>query len=100
MSYDENRISSLIDGGINEQNLLFNANKLKEALYNPLWLNHRIGDAYTMDNKPEKWKIAYYPIFENGKTREVYNEPRALVERPIGKYGTDMREVPLRYLTK
>jgi hypothetical protein len=43
------------------------------------------------------WKIAYYPIFENGKTGEVYNEPRALIERPIPG-GTDFREVPLRYL--
>ncbi len=75
-------------------------NKLPLALSNPLWLNHKIGDAYTMDGKLEKWKIAYYPIFENGKTGEVYNEPRALVEQPIGKYGTDMREVPLRYLIK
>jgi hypothetical protein len=44
------------------------------------------------------WKIAYYPIFEDGKTKEVYKEPRALVEKLIGKEGIDFREVPLRYL--
>ncbi len=52
-----------------------------------------------MDNKPELWKIVYYPIFEDNKTKEVYVEPRALVEKPIVG-GTDFREVPLRYLTK
>ena len=52
-----------------------------------------------MDGKPDKWKIVYYPIFENGKTKEFYDEPRALVEKPmIG--GIDFREVPLRYLSK
>lgn len=70
---------------------------LKESLNDPKWLNHKIGDTYTMDGKPELWKIAYYPIFENGKTGEVYEEPRALIEKPI-KGGTDFREVPLRYL--
>jgi len=52
-----------------------------------------------MDGKPDKWKIAYYPILEDGKTNEKYNEPRALVEKPIVG-GTDFREIPLRYLTK
>lgn len=69
------------------------------ALNNPTWLNHSIGDTYTMDGKPDLWKIAYYPILEDGKTGEVYNEPRALVERQI-ENGIDFREVPLRYLTK
>jgi hypothetical protein len=72
---------------------------LKEALDNPIWKNHYRGDIYSMDGK-SGWKIAYYPIFEDGKTKEVYQEPRALVEKPIGKEGTDFREVPLRYLTK
>jgi hypothetical protein len=72
---------------------------LKEALNNPICLFHKIGDTYTMDNLPDKWKIAYYPIFENGKTGEKYIEPRALVEKPIIN-GTDFREVPLRYLIK
>lgn len=45
------------------------------------------------------WKIAYYPIFSDGKTNELYSEPRALVEKPI-QGGIDFREVPLRYLTK
>ncbi len=64
-----------------------------------LWRNHNVGDEYQMDGKPDKWKIAYYPILEDGKTGEKYNEPRALVEKPI-KGGTDFREIPLRYLTK
>jgi hypothetical protein len=71
---------------------------LNEALANPIWLAHKIGDIYSMDGKPG-WKIVYYPIFEDGKTRKKYDEPRALVEKPI-EGGTDFREVPLRYLTK
>jgi hypothetical protein len=79
-------------------------NKLQEALNNPLWVNHKIGDTYTMDKAPLLiWRIAYYPIFEDGKTHEIYSEPRALVERPAmfgNELGTDFREIPLRYLTK
>ena len=78
-------------------------NKLQEALNNGIWKQHRIGDTYTMDGKPLAWKIAYYPIFEDGKTNEPYSEPRALIERPAmfgGEMGTDFREVPLRYLSK
>ena len=55
-----------------------------------------------MDGKGE-WKIAYYPLFECGKTGEVYDEPRALIEQPSdwnGVKGTDFREVPLRYLDR
>jgi hypothetical protein len=80
--------------------------KLRIALSENIWKEHRIGDEYTMDGKSDKWKIAYYPIFEDGKNGEVYDEPRALVEKPIrgGKFneviGTDFREIPLRYLTK
>ena len=48
---------------------------LDEALSHPLWMTHRLGDTYVMDSKPDLWKIAYYPIFEDGRTREVYNEP-------------------------
>lgn len=70
--------------------------KLQEALKDPLWINHKIGNTYTMDGQKD-WKIAYYPIFEDGKTGEVYQEARALVERSI-KGGIDFREVPLRYL--
>lgn len=44
--------------------------------------NHRIGDTYTMDGKPDLWKIVYYPIHTDNKTKEIYTE------------------VPLRYLTK
>lgn len=65
---------------------------------------HKIGNTYTMDGKSVLWKIAYYPLNQCGKTGEIYQEIRALVETPIlGKYGesigTDFREVPLRYLT-
>lgn len=74
--------------------------KLSAALSHSIWQNHKIGNVYTMDNI-SGWKIAYYPIFEDAKTGEVYEEPRALVEKPItikGIEGTDFREVPLRYL--
>lgn len=74
--------------------------RLKLALNDPIWLYHRIGAIYVMDGSIG-WKIAYYPIFEDGKTGEVYEEPRALVEKPMlfgGKWGIDFKEVPLRYL--
>ena len=56
---------------------------LQQALSNPIWLNHKLGNGYQMDGKKDNWKIAYYPIFECGKTNEVYDEPRSLVEKPI-----------------
>lgn len=68
------------------------------ALQHPIWKDHKIGDKYIMDGL-DGWSIAYYPIFENGKTHEVYAEPRALVERPMPG-GNDLREVPLRYIVK
>lgn len=68
-----------------------------EALNHPIWKAHKIGNVYSMDGQ-SGWKIAYYPIFEDGKTGVKYDEPRALVERPMPK-GTDFREVPLRYLS-
>jgi hypothetical protein len=71
---------------------------LQEALIDKLWLSHKIGDVYSMDGK-SGWKISYYPIFENNKTKEVYEEPRALIERPM-ENGIDFREVPLRYLVR
>ena len=72
--------------------------ELEEALNNPLWKSHKNGDTYKMDGK-DAWRMTYYPTFECGKTLEQYNEPRALIERPMID-GTDFREVPLRYLTK
>lgn len=72
-------------------------NALQSALANPLWKSHQIGDVYTMDEKPDHWQIAYYPIFENGETGEKYIEPRALIEKPMEE-GIDFREMPLRYL--
>lgn len=76
--------------------------RLSQALNHPLYTSHKMGDTYKMDGKGE-WKIAYYPIFEDGVTGEAYSEPRALVEKPAifnGELGTDFREVPLRYLER
>lgn len=69
------------------------------ALSDIIWLNHKIGDIYHMDNKVAPWKIVYYPILEDAKRKVAYDEPRAVVETPI-EGGIDFREVPLRYLTK
>lgn len=89
--------------------------ELKKALEAPLWKEHKPGDRYTMDGKAALWKITYYPLFgtfnnvkdRDGNTLEVkwvdFEEPRALVETPAvfeGGSGTDLREVPLRYLKK
>ncbi len=72
---------------------------LQQSLSDPKWQSHKLGDTYTMDGKPDRWKIAYYPISDNGATGEQYEEPRALIEKPM-KGGIDFREVPLRYLEK
>lgn len=74
---------------------------LQKALNDELWISHKIGDKYSMDGKPDLWKIAYYPLngtYKNGEWIEFY-EPRALIEKPIIG-GTDFREIPLRYLTR
>lgn len=78
---------------------IFTNSLLSDALSHPLWNEHKIGDTYIMDGKPDLWKIAYYPIFEDGKTGQVYSEARALIEKPM-LGGTDFREIPLRYLSK
>ena len=71
---------------------------LNKALLHPLWLSHKINESiYFMDGKPDKWKIVYYPLFQDGKTQEYYDEPRALVQN-IDKKGFWSKEVPLRYL--
>lgn len=74
---------------------------LQLALDKPLWREHKIGNEYALINKDGSkdfgWKIAYYPIFEDGKTGKQYSEPRALIERPMLN-GTDFRETPLRYI--
>ncbi len=73
---------------------------LKKAISNPIWLNHeRNKSIYSMDGLPDKWVLVYYPIFENGKTNERYEEPRALMQN-INKDGFWSKEVPLRYLNK
>ena len=73
--------------------------KLRVALSDPIWVNHRLADTYLLNGSDGVWLIAYYPIFECGKTGKSYNEPRALIESPIIG-GIDFREVPLRYLRK
>lgn len=76
---------------------------LAEALSNPLWRSHEIGNEYDMRNRgggiSSRWKIAYYPMFQvlkNGEWIEL-DEPRVLIERPM-QGGTDFREVPIRFL--
>ena len=54
---------------------------------------------YTMDGKPDKWKLVYYPLYQDGKTQEYYDEPRALMQN-MDKPGFWSKEVPLRYLDK
>ena len=70
---------------------------LKKALSHQIWKDHKIGKIYFMDGKKDQWVIAYYPIFQDGKTQEYYDEPRALVQN-IDKKGFWHKEVPLRYL--
>lgn len=72
---------------------------LQEALNDPMYLQHSLNDRYCMENKLESWKLTYYPIFTDNKTKQIYDEPRALIEKPING-GIDFREVPLRYLNK
>jgi hypothetical protein len=74
--------------------------ELQEAVKHPLWQSHERGvSLYTMDGKKERWSLVYYPIFEDGKTLEPYEEPRALMQN-IDKPGFWSKEVPLRYLTR
>lgn len=80
---------------------------LSETLNNPIWQDHKIGDTYCLvhsnGTKDPGWKIAYYPIFTDGKTGKPYDEPRALIERPAlfnGEKGIDFRETPIRFLQK
>jgi len=71
---------------------------LEKALKEPIWKsNKRNESVYNMDDKKDRWKIVYYPIFQDGRTQEYYNEPRALMQN-IDKKGFWSKEVPLRYL--
>jgi hypothetical protein len=70
---------------------------LDKALSHPIWISHKIGNIYFIDGKKDRWVIAYYPIFQDGKTQEYYDEPRALIQN-IDKGGFWNKEVPLRYL--
>lgn len=46
-------------------------NKLQKSLNNPIWTRHKLSNIYQLDDKPDLWKIAYYPIFENGKIKAI-----------------------------
>lgn len=79
---------------------------LATALSNPLWIEHSIGDTYSMihiggkvDNS--NWNIAYYPLFGTYKNGEWvdFEEVRALVELKV-KDGIIIQETPVRYLLK
>lgn len=70
---------------------------LNEILQEPIWVNHTLDDLYNVQGDKRNWKIAYYPILEDGKTGEVYDEPRFLMECPI-EGGIDFREMPARYI--
>lgn len=76
---------------------------LREALEHPLYSDHMSHHRYKMDGKGS-WELYYYPILGDGKTQEVYVEPRALMKTnrifKDGKAGMDLREVPLRYIER
>ena len=89
---------------------------LQEALNNSIWLEHKIGDTYSMihiGGKIDKsnWEIAYYPLlgtYNNRTTKQGetiyggwidFEDPRALVEMTT-KDGIIFQETPIRYLVK
>lgn len=78
---------------------------LEKALEHPLWLSHireegiSYGTVYSIEGNVDKWEIIYYPIFQNGKTQEYYDEPRALL-RNVSKSDFWTKKVPLRYLSR
>ena len=72
----------------------------EKAMLDQKWVSHEKKDRYTMDGKEKRWRIVYYPIEKCGKTGKKYEEPRALIDSPIGDGFFDLREMPLRYLTK
>ena len=84
------------------------SSELDIAMRHVIWVRHKSGDQYYMINqdgsKDPGWKIAYYPIFEDGRTGEKYKEPRALMEKPFAENskfdGNDLREMPLRYIER
>lgn len=88
---------------------------LEEALSDPIWKDHKVGDIYYLvhsnGKKEEGWKISYYPLSGtyqevNGKNEWVdFNEPRVLIERKTyfkahKEWGIDFREIPIRFLEK
>lgn len=97
------------DSQIKNENQLPLSLRLKEALDNISYKEHKIGDVYSIKNVngkiDEGWKIAYYPLFgtykgeNNDKQWIDFEEPRALIEKKL-ETGSDFREMPLRYLTK
>jgi len=72
--------------------------ELDKALQNPIWLSHHKNARYKVDGKG-LWQLFYYPTFMCNKTKEVYNEPRAIM-RNLNKEGMWTKEIPLRYLEK
>jgi len=72
--------------------------ELEQALNHQIWKAHKRNESvYFMDGKKDRWKIVYYPIFQDGKTQKYYDEPRALMQN-VDKGGFWSKEVPLRYL--
>lgn len=66
------------------------------------WLGFLIQRKCKMDGE-DGWELIYYPVLDNPKTKEVYEEPRAVVGKNIFDkngvaIGIDIKEVPLRYL--
>lgn len=74
--------------------------ELDIALQHPVWKQHALDTLYTAKGCKGLWKLAYYPIFCDGKTGESYTEPRALMEQQMTDGGTDFREMPLRYVQR
>lgn len=72
---------------------------LQSALDNPIFQQHKIGALYSIKGDSRLWKLTYYPIFQNGKNGDYYDEPRVLVETPILN-GIEFREMPIHFLTK
>jgi hypothetical protein len=81
------------------------SDKLFKALSDPIWQTHKLGDKYSMTNIGGAdggiWSIAYYPLFGTFRQGQwvEYNEPRALIERPINN-GIDLREIPIHFLKR
>jgi hypothetical protein len=68
---------------------------LQTALSQDFWTNHHKGDLYEMVNRDKTvsvCEIVYYPL-------DDYKDFKALVNVK-GRYNSDYREVPVRFLKK